>query len=198
MREHGCSEQEAREICKNRIRIECANYVHNVKEIQTRTDVSDGLKRYIDTMQYTLSANAAWSTNCPRYNGRTKFNELQFNRAKYGLEKYPAMWTPKDATHGHSLVNGNDHHQPTKTNVLKRKRDNDNLRDDIRTNGTAGVSTVNDIKKPALGLQPSKDSFVLADVMSLALDQNLLKLSDNVSLNSLPNPRRIVECLNSY
>lgn len=188
MREHGCSEEEAREVCKERIRIECAKYVRNVKEIQTRTDVSDELKRYIDTMQYTLSANAAWSTNCPRYNGPTKFNELQLLRAKHGLEKYPARWPPKDATNGHSIkaerkepvVNGNGHYEPTKTNGLKRKRDsNNNTSDDIRTNGTNGVNGVNDFKKPALG---SRDSFVLSDVVALALDQNLLKLSDNVSL----------------
>ncbi|KAJ9306175.1 hypothetical protein DTO217A2_4291 [Paecilomyces variotii] len=191
MREHGCSEEQAREVCKERIRIECAKYVRNVKEIQTRTDVSDELKRYIDTMQYTLSANAAWSTNCPRYNGPTKFNELQLLRAKHGLEKYPARWPPKDATNGHSIkaerkepvVNGNGHYEPTKTNGLKRKRDsNNNTGEDIRTNGTNGVNGVNgvnDFKKPALGLQ---DSFVLSDVVALALDQNLLKLSDNVVL----------------
>ncbi|KAJ5159723.1 geranylgeranyl pyrophosphate synthase [Penicillium canariense] len=186
MREHGCSEEEAREVCKQRIRIECANYVRHVKEIQTRTDVSDELKRYIDTMQYTLSANAAWSTNCPRYNGPTKFNELQLLRAKYGLEKYPAMWLPKDATNGYSVkepfINGNGHYEPTKTNGLKRKRDNNNTGDTKRLNGTNGVNGVNDVKKPALGSQPSTDSFVLADVVSLALDQNLLMLSDNVVL----------------
>ena len=203
MREHGCSEEKAREVCKERIRIECANYVRNVKEIQTRTDVSDELKRYIDTMQYTLSANAAWSTNCPRYNGPTKFNELQLLRAKYGLEKYPAMWPPKDATNGHyvkatrkeSLVNDNGHYEPAKTNGLKRRIDND-TGDDIRMNGTNGVNSVNDVKKPALSLQPSTDSFVLADVVSLALDQNLLKLGDNVSFDLPPNTRRIAGLLN--
>ncbi|RHZ64856.1 hypothetical protein CDV55_102057 [Aspergillus turcosus] len=184
MREHGCSEEEAREICKKRIRVEIANYVRVVKETRARTDISDGLKRYIETMQYTLSANAAWSTNCPRYNGPTKFNELQLLRAKYGLEKYPARWPPTDATNGDSveaklkepLVNGNGHCESTKANGLKRKRDNNSTGDDIRMNSTNGV------KKPAHTSQPSTDSFVLADVVSLALDRNLLELSDDVVL----------------
>lgn len=200
MREHGCSEEEAREICKKRIRVEIANYVRVVNETRTRTDISDGLKRYIETMQYTLSANAAWSTNCPRYNGPTKFNELQLLRAKYGLEKYPARWPPKDATNGHSvaaehkepLVNGNGHCESTMANGLKRKRGNNSTGDDIRVNGTSGI---NGVKKPAHTSQPSTDSFVLADVVSLALDQNLLELSDDVSLNYPLNDRHIVAAL---
>ncbi|KAL4893922.1 Ophiobolin F synthase [Aspergillus ambiguus] len=190
MREHSCSEEKAREICKERIRIECTNYVRNVKEIQTRTDVSDELKRYIDTMQYTLSANAAWSTNCPRYNGPTKFNELQLLRAEYGLEKYPAMWPPKDATNGHSVEAGynepcianNCHYDQTKTNGFKRKRSNDSMHHDSKMNGTNGVNGANGFKKSAIVSQPSTDSFVLADVVSLALDQNLQMLSNNVIL----------------
>ena len=67
MREHGCSEEKAREICKDRIRVEVAKYVRVVKDTRTRTDLSDEVKRYIEVMQYTLSGNVAWSTLCPRY-----------------------------------------------------------------------------------------------------------------------------------
>lgn len=91
MREHGCSEEEAREIYKERIRVENAKYVRVVKDIRTRTDLSDDVKRYIEVMQYTLSGNVAWSTQCPRCHEGAKFNELQLLRAEYGLEKYPAM-----------------------------------------------------------------------------------------------------------
>lgn len=72
MREHGCSEAESREILKDRIRVEVANYVRVVKETRTRTDLSDDVKRYIEVMQYTLSGNVAWSTQCPRYNAGAK------------------------------------------------------------------------------------------------------------------------------
>ena len=183
MREHSCSEEEAREICKERIRVENAKYVRVVKDIKTRTDLSDDVKRYIEVMQYTLSGNVAWSTQCPRYNEGAKFNELQLLRAEYGLEKYPAMWPPKDATDGLSVktdrkqpyVNGVGHCESTKANGHKRKRNGNNTCDDIRTNGTNGV------KKTAHVSQPSTDSLVLADVVSLALDWNLPELSDTVS-----------------
>lgn len=201
MKEHGCSEEKAREICKERIRVENAKYVRVVKETRTRTDLSDDVKRYIEVMQYTLSGNVAWSTQCPRYNEGAKFNELQLLRAEHGVDKYPAMWPPKDATNGHSaktelkepFVNGNgsshagkDHgvrpSKSTNVNGHKRKRNSNSLGEDIRMNGTNGVKkSAHHISQPIIS-QPSTDSLVLADVMSLALDWNLPELNDNVSL----------------
>lgn len=55
MMEHGCSEEEAREICRERIRVENAKYVRVVEDTKTRTDLCDDVKRYIEIMQYTLS-----------------------------------------------------------------------------------------------------------------------------------------------
>lgn len=181
MKEHGCSEEKAREICKERIRIEVAKYVRVVKDTRTRTDLSDDTKRYIEVMQYTLSGNVAWSTQCPRYNAGAKWNELQLLRAKYGVEKNPAMWPPKDATDGLSIkterkephVNGN-----IQANGHKRKRNGNSTGDDIRMNGIYGV------KKSAHISQPSTDSLVLVDVVSLTLDWNLPELSDNGSATS--------------
>lgn len=187
MREHGCSEEKAREICKQRIRLEVAKYIHVVKHTKTRTDLSDEVKRYIHTMQYTLSGNAAWSTQCPRYHAKAKWNELQLLRAEHGVAKYPAMWPPKDATNGLSvnggsvhLANGVDNHvnghcESTEANGHKRKRNGNSPGDEVRVNGTNGV------KKSAHISQPSTDSLVLADVVSSALDSNLPELSDNVS-----------------
>ncbi|KAL6231722.1 isoprenoid synthase domain-containing protein [Aspergillus navahoensis] len=117
MNEHGCSEG-ARDILKKRIRLVCANYVRNVKVTNAWADVSDELKRYINVMQYILSGNAAWSTNCPRCNGPTKFNELQLLRSEHGLAKYPSRWSQENRTSG--LVKGDCHE--SKPNELKRKR----------------------------------------------------------------------------
>ncbi|PGH21525.1 hypothetical protein AJ80_03193 [Polytolypa hystricis UAMH7299] len=172
MDEHGCSEEEAREVLKKRIRVECANYVRNVKETNARTDVSDELKRYIDVMQYTLSGNAAWSTNCPRYNGPTKFNKLQLLRGEHGLAKYQSRWSLENETSG--LVEGNCHE--SKANGLKRKRDGVGVDDEMSTNGTNGA------KKPAHISRPSTDSIVHADVVQLAHTYDLPDLSDDVVL----------------
>lgn len=171
MNERGCCQEEARGILKKRIRIECANYVRNVKETNARTDVSDELKRYIDVMQYTLSGNAAWSTNCPRYNGPTKFNALQLLRGQHGLAKYPSRWSPENKTNG--SVEGNCHE--SKANELKRKRNGAIDAGETRKNGIHGA------KKPAHLSQPSTDSIVLKDVVQLACACDLPDLSDNVS-----------------
>ncbi|GFF32211.1 fusicoccadiene synthase [Aspergillus udagawae] len=171
MNEHGCIE-EARDILKKRIRLECANYVHNVKETNAWVDVSDELKRYINIMQYTLSGNAAWSTNCPRYNGPTKLNELQLLRGEHGLAKYPPRWSPENRTSG--LVEGDCHE--SKPNELKRKRNGVSVGDEMTTNGTVGA------KKPAHISQPSTDSIVLEDVVQLARTCDLPDLSNKVIL----------------
>lgn len=186
MREHGCSEEKAREICKERIRVEVAKYVRVVKDTRTRTDLSDDVKRYIEVMQYTLSGNVAWSTQCPRYNAGAKFNELQLLRAEHGLDKYPATWPPKDATDGFSVkterkephVNGLRDYEPSEANGHKRKRNGNSAGDDIRMNG------INGLKKSAHISQSTTDSLVLTDVVSLALDWNLPDLSDNVRWTS--------------
>lgn len=185
MKEYNCGEAEARERLIQRIRIEVAKYVQTVKDSKTRTDLSDESKRYIDVMQYTLSGNAAWSTQCPRYHADAKWNELQLLRAKYGVDKYPAQWPPKDGTDGLSTetaqkephINGNGvgHSECPKANGHKRKRNGESNGDDRRVNGTNGV------KKSALSTQPNIDSLDLDDVVSLAVDSDLPDLSDSVS-----------------
>ncbi|KAI8623120.1 geranylgeranyl pyrophosphate synthase [Xylariaceae sp. FL1651] len=96
MGEHGCTEAEAREICKERIRVENAKYVNVVRETKQRTDLCDDVKKYIEVMQYSLSGNLVWSIQCPRYNKGARFNELQLLRAEHGLTKYPSLWPPRD------------------------------------------------------------------------------------------------------
>jgi hypothetical protein len=103
MGEQGCSEQEARRICEERIRVETAKYVLVVEATQKRTDLCDDVKRYVEVMQYSLSGNLVWSIQCPRYNKAASFNELQLLRAKYGLEQYPARWPHKNASTDHSV-----------------------------------------------------------------------------------------------
>ena len=185
MREHGCSEEEARRVCKERIRIENANYVRVVKETKARTDLSEGTKRYIEVMQYTLSGNVAWSTQCPRYNAGAKWNELQLLRAEYGVKEYPARWPPKNHADGdlsvkpepkEPLVNGH-----VRVNGQKRKRTSGEAGDRKRTNGTNGVNGANGVKRPAAAARPSADSLVLENVMALALDRDLPDLSEDVS-----------------
>ncbi|KAL9609842.1 MAG: hypothetical protein Q9167_005409 [Letrouitia subvulpina] len=170
MREHNCSEERARGILKQRIRLEVAKYIQVVNDTNKRTDLLDDVKRYIDTMQYTLSGNAAWSTQCPRYHAKAKWNKLQLLRAEHGVAKYPAMWPPKDSTKevstnsngtylsngrsnglsnslgnglSHGISNGiNGHRETAEVNAHKRKRMGDDPEDDRKTNGTNSLNGI--------------------------------------------------------
>lgn len=206
MREHSCGEEEARDILKKRIRLETKNVLRTVKEVKTRTNISNDVKRYIEIMMYTVSGNVVWSQVCPRYNLEAKFSELQIRRAKEGINKHPSRYPPKDGSNGfpadpHRKVRLQDvnladsdgqpmpqfrsngqlfsqHISNGHANGLKR---NVNAREWVvnkRMNGTDSV------KKPARSSQSSSsstDSLILEDVVSLALDCDLPDLSDNVS-----------------
>ena len=86
MNEHGCDEREAKEICRERIRREVARCVKVARETRGRDDLSDDTKRYIELLQYSVSGNILWSTQCPRYHKEVEFNESQSHRAMYGRE----------------------------------------------------------------------------------------------------------------
>ncbi|KAL3471910.1 Ophiobolin F synthase [Aspergillus californicus] len=164
MKEHSCSEEEAKKICKERIRVEVNKYAQVVKETLARTDISHDLKRYIEIMQYTVSGNYAWSTQAPRYHADAKWNELQTLRGEHGVAKYPARYILGESNG--TKTNGNGING---TNGIKRKR----APEEERSNG---------VKKPAHVSQPGKDAFVVTDVVALALDWNLPDLSDSVVL----------------
>ena len=174
MKEHRCGEEEGRERIRQRIRIETANYVQIVKDTKLRTDISEEVKRYVDVMQYTLSGNVVWSAQCPRYNLKAQWTELQMLRAKHGVAKYPTMWPPADGSMDHLW----------KPKGEKRKR-------------TDSVNGTNGVKKSAIS-KLSTESLKLTKVVSLALDSNLPDLSDHVSCAPYPDfchtnsmPRRL-------
>lgn len=206
MREHSCGEEEAREILKERIRLETKNVLRTVKEVKTRTDISNDVKRYIEIMMYTVSGNVVWSQVCPRYNQRAKFSKMQIRRAKEGVNKHPSRYRPKDGSNGfhadpHCKVSLQDvnladsdgqpmpqfrsngqlfpqHMSNGHANGLKRNANGRELVVNKRMKGTNGV------KKPAHSSHlsaSSTDSLILGDVVSLALDCDLPDLSDIVS-----------------
>lgn len=163
MKEHNCSEEEARERLKKRIRVEVAKYVQTVKDTKTRSDLSDEVKRYVDVMQYTLSGNCVWSRQCPRYHMDSQWNELQMLRAQHGVAKYPARWPPNDGTDGF----GNKRSiKPAQNGVNGQKRKRNGVE-----NGTNGVKKA----KPS-----TNGSLEMNDALSLALGSNLADLSDDV------------------
>lgn len=211
MGEHGCTEAEAKEICKERIRQENAKYVKVVEETRKRTDLSDDVRRYIDVMQYSLSGNLVWSIQCPRYNKGSTFSELQMLRAKHGVAKYPALWPPKDGANGTAHRNDSAVDLTTNGTTEEEPKENDEnmywgingvgirVGNGVDAHGvgtydaaptidqstevkTNGIEIVNGERKSAHHSKPSTDSLELDNVVALALDKNLPELGEGVVL----------------
>lgn len=198
MREHGCSEAEAKERCKKRIRLETAKYVQNMKDVNARTDVSDELKRYIGVIQYTLSGNLAWSTHCPRYHKDSKWSELQYLRAEHGIAKYPATYQLDEAALNR-LKAVSDGAAEKKSRIMNRKR----KMNGHSVNGTNGVNGHKKQKRQ----EDAVSALVLEDVVNLALDLHQPDLNDTVVLQpyryltSLPSKGfrdQAIEALNQW
>lgn len=92
MSEHKISLKEAKAMCRMRIKEEVAQYAHIVRETQSRNDLSNDVKRYIELMQYSVSGNVVWSLQCPRYHRNMQYNERQLLREKHGIANYPTTY----------------------------------------------------------------------------------------------------------
>jgi hypothetical protein len=92
MSEHQISLEEAKAMCRVRIKEEVAQYARIVRETPSRNDLSGDAKRYIELMQYSVSGNVVWSLQCPRYHSDMQYNERQLLREKHGVVKYPTTY----------------------------------------------------------------------------------------------------------
>lgn len=105
MEEHNISEEEAKAICKEKIKVTIVDFRKIVKDTKERSDVSIETKRYLEAMLYSLSGNLVWSLECPRYHTWASYNERQLDWMKNGI---PAKY--KNPKNGATTTNG------TKTN----------------------------------------------------------------------------------
>lgn len=87
MEEHNISEEEAKAMCREKIKQTVVDYRETVRLTHARTDVSTGTKRYIEALLYSLSGNLVWSIDCPRYHSWSSYNERQLDRMKNGIPK---------------------------------------------------------------------------------------------------------------
>ena len=67
MQEHAITVEEAKAICKAKIKEHVAEYIQVVKDAQRNENLSVDLRRYLEATQYSLSGNVVWSLLCPRY-----------------------------------------------------------------------------------------------------------------------------------
>lgn len=87
MQEHKITLEEAKQLCRTRIKEEVSKYVQIIEETNARTDLSDDAKKYVELVQYSVSGNVVWSLQCPRYHSEKDFNERQKLRASHGVKR---------------------------------------------------------------------------------------------------------------
>ncbi len=111
MEEHSISEEEAKAICRQKIRVTIADFRKIVEDTNKRTDVSVDLKKYLEALLYSLSGNLIWSLECPRYHRWASYNERQLGWMKNGIPK-----TDKISTNG-AVRHEQDSPEPRTTKI---------------------------------------------------------------------------------
>lgn len=99
MEEHSISEEEAKEICREKIKVTIVDFRKIVEDTNERNDVSVDLKRYLEGLLYSLSGNLVWSLECPRYHRWASYNERQLDWMKNGIPKTDKVSTNGADTH---------------------------------------------------------------------------------------------------
>lgn len=75
--EHSISTEESKCMCRGIIKQCVSEYMDTVEQRGSDATLSIDLRRYLDAMQYTLSGNAVWSLDSPRYNSPTTRTDSQ-------------------------------------------------------------------------------------------------------------------------
>ncbi|KAL2817761.1 isoprenoid synthase domain-containing protein [Aspergillus cavernicola] len=120
MEEHKISEDEAKERCREKVKVTVVDFRKTVEDTKARDDVSLETKRYLEGLLYSLSGNLVWSIDCPRYHSWASYNERQLEWMKNGIPKncknhpkangihHSEERTLVDSTaNGHAVQNGN-------------------------------------------------------------------------------------------
>ena len=87
MGEHKISEDDAKALCRKKIKENVAEYVHVVERNRMRTDLSLDLRKYIESLQYSLSGNVVWSLRCPRYHPEISYSKSQREYMTNGIPR---------------------------------------------------------------------------------------------------------------
>lgn len=87
MGEHSITADEAKDLCKIKIKESIATYMVVLKEALNNMEISPDLRKYMEITLYSISGNGVWSLDCPRYHPNVSFNERQLFRMKNGVSK---------------------------------------------------------------------------------------------------------------
>ena len=78
---------DAKALCRKKIKENVAEYVHVVERNKMRTDLSLDLRKYIESLQYSLSGNVVWSLRCPRYHPEISYSKSQQEYMTNGIPR---------------------------------------------------------------------------------------------------------------
>ncbi|KAL4867799.1 hypothetical protein BDV12DRAFT_209514 [Aspergillus spectabilis] len=87
MEEHGISEDEAQERCRQEIKKATVDYLQIFEDTKARNDLSHDTKRYLESVLYSMSGNVVWGLHSPRYYTNASFSERQLEWMKNGIPK---------------------------------------------------------------------------------------------------------------
>ncbi|KAG7004607.1 hypothetical protein G7Y79_00024g055570 [Physcia stellaris] len=153
MEEHSISEEEAKALCRVKIKATIVDFRRIGEETMKRTDVSVELKKYLEALLYSLSGNLVWSLDCPRYHRWSSYNERQLDWMENGIPRSDKSSTKGEVTR----PNGSLDPKTAKTNgvsngevssvtaeVTNHSSGTQSLRcDDTSSNGMVDTSLVN-------------------------------------------------------
>lgn len=118
-KEYKASVEEAKLLCRRKIKEYVAKYIKVVENTSKRLDLSLDLRKYVEAMQYSLSGNVVWSLLCPRCHAEANYNELQLSLTKHGVGKssldpnaglgnalFPSLTNAAKFSNGVKTVNG--------------------------------------------------------------------------------------------
>lgn len=67
MRERSMTEDEAKSVCRAKIKEYVTEFVRLVEDAKHNFSLSLDTRKYVEAIQYSLSGNLVWSLYCPRY-----------------------------------------------------------------------------------------------------------------------------------
>lgn len=85
MQQYCIAEEEAKRLCEQKICEKVTEFKLNVMATTARADVSQGLRVFVEAVQYIISGNVVWTLDAPRYNPEATFNSQQLDWMTHGI-----------------------------------------------------------------------------------------------------------------
>ncbi|KAI0406434.1 putative geranylgeranyl diphosphate synthase [Xylaria palmicola] len=220
MKENSISEEQAKELCRNKIKQTIIDFRKIVADTNVRSDVSEETKRYLEGLLYSLSGNLVWSIDCPRYHSWSSYNERQLDWMKNGIPKSAgspvANYKIKGGSNGHDndMANGavGSHRIDTTPAAHGGHALSGNGMIDTGLVNVFATKTVNDLKKMRIAdegtstndadgnIQPS-GVHLTNDPEPILLDSSTVIEAPYVYLSSLPSKNvreKAIDALNIW